>query len=497
MGRAYLLRNKVGRKPMGRRSLIFLGKTLLMATLLTLVFSVIYNQPIRFRSKMTAYADSVYTLYPSSSIPDQIMLSPAEDPSVAIRINWRTSPGINAGQVQYGEFNPFGALERFVEPAELTVMDTPELKQDARIHLFSAALKGLAPGTKYQYRVGDASAGVWSGFHTFTTAPAASEGFSFVYLGDTQNNHAEFGRLLKMVETYNPEAAFYMVGGDLVEDGRWRYLWDSFAANTTEVFSYKPVAPTLGNHDYKKPTDNGLKYFAGLFNLPDNGQAGLPRGSNYSFKYENVYFIVLDSNNQEIDQTEWLEGELLKAGGSDFTVAMFHHPPYSPKGRDNAWIREQWLPLFDKYRVDLVLNGHDHSYLRTGKVEGGRRADMSGQGTVYVVATACSKFHNMEQVGLADKQLAETITYQKITIGRNKADKPVLSYQAFDAENHLVDSFTIESGRTAAGPSVRSGPADGSGSLVLFKKTRLLSQVTQKGDQENRLGAVVSQVGHP
>ena len=33
-------------------------------------------------------------------------------------------------------------------------------------------------------------------------------------------------------------------------------------------------------------------------------------------------------------------------------------------------IREQWLPLFDKYQVDLVLNGHDHDYERSFPVRG-------------------------------------------------------------------------------------------------------------------------------
>ena len=64
-------------------------------------------------------------------------------------------------------------------------------------------------------------------------------------------------------------------------------------------------------------------------------------------------------------QAQWLEG-LLAENPNKWTVVTFHHPMYSPTGRDNKELRELWRPVFDRYGVDLVLTGHDHAYGRSG-----------------------------------------------------------------------------------------------------------------------------------
>lgn len=102
-------------------------------------------------------------------------------------------------------------------------------------------------------------------------------------------------------------------------------------------------------------------------------------------------------------RTEWLE-ELLSENSNDWTIVVFHHPVFASRpGRDNPSVREQWKPLFDEYQVDLVLQGHDHSYHRSvaeshkyeyrfenGDEEGIDHFDPSS-GTVYVSSMAGSK----------------------------------------------------------------------------------------------------------
>ena len=88
----------------------------------------------------------------------------------------------------------------------------------------------------------------------------------------------------------------------------------------------------------------------------------------YFIDYQGVRFISLNSNTELEAQIPWLQN--LEQNSNKWTVVTFHHPMYSPASdRDNIELREAWKPLFDKYRVDLILSGHDHTYSRTGLVD--------------------------------------------------------------------------------------------------------------------------------
>ncbi|MGH9873022.1 MAG: metallophosphoesterase family protein [Pyrinomonadaceae bacterium] len=108
---------------------------------------------------------------------------------------------------------------------------------------------------------------------------------------------------------------------------------------------------TLGNHD--QPNERFYEYF----NM--NGK------EYYRFSKGNVAFYGLNSNYMDKAQLKWLESELAK-DTSEWKVAFFHHPPYSSakKHGSDTSIRKVLEPLFLKYGVNLVLNGHDHVYER-------------------------------------------------------------------------------------------------------------------------------------
>ncbi len=124
---------------------------------------------------------------------------------------------------------------------------------------------------------------------------------------------------------------------------------------------------------------------------------------------KNVRFIGLNSNEEIAAQTEWLD-RVLANNKSLWTICTFHHPIFSTgKDRDNPQLRAAWKPLFDKYKVDLVLQGHDHTYGRTGlevptspeaakvvratgdNVPTGVQAIEPQTGTVYVVSVSGPK----------------------------------------------------------------------------------------------------------
>src|SRR5690606_26571695 len=104
-------------------------------------------------------------------------------------------------------------------------------------------------------------------------------------------------------------------------------------------------------------------------------------------------FIVLDSNLSAGDQVDWLR-EQLESSDATWKFAICHHPAYSSAPhRNNVGVREAWGSLFDKYHVDMVLQGHDHAYLRTYPMKAGKRVDSAAEGTYYVVSVSGTKFY--------------------------------------------------------------------------------------------------------
>ena len=81
----------------------------------------------------------------------------------------------------------------------------------------------------------------------------------------------------------------------------------------------------------------------------------------YSVEYQDILIIVLNSTGHLEKQTEYNVKEKLSKTKAKWKIVTNHHSVFSPaSGRDFKYARKIWKPLFDKYGVDLVLNGHDH-----------------------------------------------------------------------------------------------------------------------------------------
>lgn len=384
-------------------------------------------------------------LHLSGVRPDHIILAPAGDMSTSLSVSWRTSSEVRDGFVRLWRGDAASSEDYAEIGARCIDVTADELTRDTTVHCFSATLTGLEPGTTYAYRVGSRERNVWSDTAAFDTAPPNPASFSFVYLGDTQVGPERAGDLVGRAEAEHPEAAFYMIGGDLVDTGDPRNEWDDLIVNPRGVFSRKPVAPTMGNHDFGE-LNSGSALFNAYFN-PPNRDPELPDVvENYSFRYGGAYFIVINRFFAPA-QTKWLERELRSADAlaADFKIVMFHCPVYNPKRhRNNVAAQRLWVPFFDGYRVDLVLTGHDHSYLRTKPLRGGKPVGEGEFGTTYVVANACDKFYPYEPLAVAETQLADVATYQVITLGVDDAGRRRLRYAAHDGDGRIVDAFETD-----------------------------------------------------
>ncbi len=384
--------------------------------------------------------------YPSETAPDNIVLLGA-GVEERMRVNWRTSVEVGDGAVQYRRADESSAASK-ESPAILTPLKSEDLASDRTVHCFSAVMDDLEPGRSYEYRVGSPELDAWSGWREFRNGVQYGADFSFAYLGDTQGNSRAFGGVLEDIEKRHPKTAFYLIGGDLVNHGASRNNWDRFLHYTSPVFSLKPLLPALGNHD----RIDGSTIFSRYFTVPGNGPDRSKDYVAYYFTAGNVFFVVLDSNESKANQTHWLERVLQMANreGFAFKIAMFHHPVYSPQGdRDYKSIEKHWEPLFDQYRVDLVLNGHAHSYLRTMKMHAGLPADAGTPGTVYVVANSSDKHYAATPFPYAAAQFPDVPTYQIINIDNHRPAAPVLRYAAYNRKGEEVDAFTLESAAPA------------------------------------------------
>ena len=420
-----------------RQKLIFL-LILISAGIAVSKYRYLIRIPVEWRS----IARSQQPMYPATETPDHIVLTPAADMATGIRITWRTAPSVPDGIVQ---FEKEGRLDEDASAelrAEGRLLHSPVLASDADVRCFSATLEGLVPETTYRYRVGSREKQAWSDYATFTTGPEEGGSFSFVYFGDIQTKPDGFGEMLASVVEKHPKAVFHMIGGDFVDKGDYRNRWDDFLEKTGSVFASTPVAPAMGNHDYDK-YDLGAGIFTRYFGLPDSGNPYI--AANYSFRCGSVFFAVINSLDVSA-QTAWLEKELRQAEAerSIFKIVMFHVPVYHPrKGRNNPKAERQWVPLFDKYGVDLVLTGHDHSYLRSKPLRAGKAVQAGESGTIHIVANAGEKFYPFEPLEIAEKQFANVITWQLITLDADADGRYRLRYAAHVSDGKLLDAFEI------------------------------------------------------
>lgn len=387
----------------------------------------------------TAHAESQLkshiTAFPSSVHPDQVCLTWSGNPVTSQTVQWRTSPKVKKGYVEFREKT--APEQECVKKAAVSFeLENAGTTNDPVNHRFTAVLDGLEPGTTYTYRAGGKKG--WSEWSEFTTAPQTVAPFSFVYMGDPQVGHDKWGLLLQAAYERHPHAAFYMVAGDNVNRGNFRHEWDNLFQAASGVFDRRPYVPAIGNHDCK---DRGPHTYLNLLALPENGPKDIGPERAYRFEYGNALFLVLDSNSSVEKQGSWME-EQLKSTKALWKFAMYHHPAYSsaPK-RDNVEIREQWGSLFDQYHLDMALQGHDHGYLRTKPMRAGKEAASPAEGTVYVVSVSGTKHYDVGQFDYAAKTLDHLSTYQLIDIQTSPENK--LTYRAYDINGEVQDELII------------------------------------------------------
>ncbi|MDR3660451.1 MAG: metallophosphoesterase [Mycobacterium sp.] len=177
------------------------------------------------------------------------------------------------------------------------------------------------------------------------------------------------------------------------------FVWDVYLASIEASAASTPWMFATGNHDMEAAYPvHGYGGHLARMDFPDNGPAACP--SVYSFGYGNVAVLSLDANDVSFEirpntgysggtQNSWVERTLAAYRGDpnvDFIVCFFHHCAYSTtkSHASDGGVRAAWCDLFDRYQVDLVLQGHNHVFERTDPIRANRPTKVAGDNaTVY------------------------------------------------------------------------------------------------------------------
>ncbi len=387
---------------------------------------------------------------PSTPAADQVVVSFGADPARQLSVSWRTDPTVARSALRIAPAAPSGD-PRPADPAAVRVVAgsarpirSAGLLNDPVILRHAARAADLEPDTAYAYAVGDGSHGGWTPWRTVRTAPPAGRDFSFLYLGDAQNELERWGELVEGARRRHPAAGFLILAGDLVDRGNERTNWDHFFLRAAGVFASTPLMPAVGNHEY---LDVGPEIYRRTFDLPPNGPPGVDPNLAYAFEYSDAFVAVLDSNLAIYDrglaraQADWLDAALARTRATWKFVA-FHHPVHaSHPTRDNPTLALDWGPVFDRHGVDLVLQGHDHAYLRTHPLRAGRIMSDPAEGTTYVVAVSGEKFYGQVAKPTTARGLTHLATYQTIAV---ESARRRLTYRSFDRDGREVDALVID-----------------------------------------------------
>lgn len=370
------------------------------------------------------------TDFPSSRISDQVMLTWSDEPSNSINIQWRTSPHIKSSQVRYWKSE---SKDTLTQAANSKKMEDRLLENDRYIQRFTAKLTGLTSSSTYHYQVGTGEE-VWTEPEIFRTAGQSTDPFSFIWFGDVHNTDT-WGELIHQADQNHPENSFYIIAGDLVNTGLHRDDWDQLFNYAGKTVSRKPLMAVPGNHDSQDGL--GAWMYEDMFSFPENGPEGLNPERTYSFRYQNALYLMLDATLPTAPQTEWMH-EVLSKNTSDWVFVVTHFPPYNAVEPYENLIKE-WVPVFDKYSVDMVMGGHYHYYMRSKPLINSEISLNPTIGTRYIISIGTTGKNKEAPIGdYAEVQFAAEFLYQHVEVAGK-----TLHYTSYNLDGEIVDEFSL------------------------------------------------------
>ncbi|MBA2226461.1 metallophosphoesterase family protein [thermophilic bacterium 2918] len=356
-------------------------------------------------SAFSAYADRIEDIAiappprPAEKLPqlhsprDTLFLTWQGDPTSTMTIQW-LSRSETPTVIRYASLASAAQEQSLPHPpSRETGGETPRgiawQKAVTRCHSFGRTdlkvhrceLTHLRPGTEYVFQIGE-----HLGLYRFRTMPAkANDLISFVSGGDCGIGPAAIASNLTAARQ---DPYFVLIAGDLgYDNGTSATTAISFIKNySSQMVDSQgrliPLITCIGNHEVRggyKGQRSDATYYLPLFD-------GLYRETTYNVLDIGDYLsiVLLDSGHISPipgEQTDWLASVLKERQDRPHLYVAYHVPAYPSVRSPQALIglgtgelqRQHWCPLFERYRVDVALEHHDHVFKRTHPLTDGLR----------------------------------------------------------------------------------------------------------------------------
>ncbi len=249
-------------------------------------------------------------------------------------------------------------------------------------YIHDVELQGLIPNTTYFFICGGEKGG-WSSERSFKTSPLIPSATRFIAGGDSRTDVVARDKVSQAMSDYDPD--FVLFNGDMIADGNSQNQWDDFLNHMDTYWVGNngltiPIIPALGNHE-----ENSTNYYEQFALIANERWYSIDWGAE-------IHIVVLDSEanlDDIIAQANWLEEDLEEHESSLWKFVTFHRNVFRSNHESWTLAFDYWVPLFDKYHVDAVFNGHSHNYMRTKPInwtESNTTPQSSYlNGTMYVV----------------------------------------------------------------------------------------------------------------
>lgn len=366
--------------------------------------------------------------YTTSQTPDRVILTVGENGDTERNVSWLCDTTLTQGNIEITQKESKDTLH-------IEATGTIVKSRSGKSAFYKAHLSGLIPGKSYAYRVhNDTLASKWFAFEM----PQTEGEQAFIYVGDNQDHeNGDSRQVFKNIRKRYPNVKFWALGGDVIDrptDAYWSYWYSTMDS----IAGQMPFIAATGNHEYLKGITKTLdsRWTYSFFN-PGNGPDEFI-GRSYYVNFKDMCFIVIDSDGIQgpislYNHRAWLK-KTLSTSTKKWKIVMLHHPVYSVRsGRSNYYVRWTFKPLFEKYGVDLVLQGHDHGYSRITTKNGKEK-----QTPIYIVSSCSPKFYVVGFDQVHDRLGSNLLVYQHIAVLND-----TLKYRAFTQDNEPYDDLVV------------------------------------------------------
>jgi len=313
--------------------------------------------------------------------PRQVLLTWQQDPTTTMTITWRTDELMDNHSLRYADSPDARRRSWTSVKAESFTFD------ETKAWLHNVELTGLKPDREYFVIIDHPISP--EEFH-FRTLPSQNRKRDLVFLagGDSRSRRDVRREMNALAAEQSPD--FVIFAGDFINSAVNEKEWDEWFDDWHEQLITQggrriPIVPAIGNHEViggYNQTKEKAPYFYNRFITPE------PR-NHYALELgSDLLVITLDSDHtmDVVDQTEWLETILEKYQDKRWKIVQYHVAAWpSVRGLNDEIpqkIRKYWVPLFEKYNINLVIEAHDHAYKRTVPIRDNQRDDENG--IVYI-----------------------------------------------------------------------------------------------------------------